>query len=139
MTIISNVVKVTNQMSYANDPSGVPQGECQTSEIFVYDGNVYPIYQQQIWVPALPNNSTLAVNHYITDFPSDPKLPIWLFGMAHEVGPIDRNLDSYGTTLSWGISNTQVIIITTDDKSNTSARITIKYVKQNDFTSVNKF
>lgn len=139
MSVVSNVVKITNSLSYANDPSGLSQGEYQTSEVFVYNGNVYPIYQQMIWIPALPDTTTALFDHYITDYPSNPQLPIWLHGVAQEPGEIYRNFDAYGSTLEYAISPTFIEIRTLDDKSNFSGFVTIKYCKQNSFTPIENF
>ncbi len=141
MGVISNVVKVTNELSYANidNTVGVLEGEYQTSEVFIYNGNVYPIYQQQLWIPALPNAGELLVDYYIPDYPTDPRLPVWLHGVAREPGEIYRNFDAYGSTLQYAIRPDFVQIVTTDDKSTYSGFVTIKYVHQNDYTPIAKF
>lgn len=141
MSVLTNVVKVTNQFAYANSTLGINNVECQTSEQFIYDGKVYPIYEQWLYVPALPNNTTLSVPHTITDFPTNPILPVEVTGTVHVTplvpGSPYKNIDNYPSAeIDYSVDSGQLLIITTVNMSPDAAHFRIRYVKQNGFTLI---
>lgn len=139
MTIVGNTVKVMSQVGYANSAPnriGVPQGEFETSEVFIYNGNIYPIYKQMIYVPSMPNNTTANIPHYITDYPTDTGLFVVPTGVILEPGGQYRNIDAYlSGQVDYKVDSSNLIITTTVNMSTYIGIFTLTYVKQNGFTS----
>jgi hypothetical protein len=126
-------IKTTN---YINE-NGYPT---QTAQNYLWDGNVYPIYETVLYIPALPNDATGTYAHNILNYPTSPQLLIGVtaFGTNASNATVGIPNVAAGVT-SVTINPTDVIIVTTANLSTWTGQVTIRYCQQTVFTPITQF
>lgn len=116
--------------------------ETRTSRAFVYNENVYPIYEKFVYIGALPNNAAATIPHNIVDFPTSPQLYLKFSGYAYFIAStgVRITLPNTASGISLlAVDPVNIGIQTTTNLSAVDGYVHIEYCKQNDFTPLEKF